>query len=482
MKTTVATGYIAPSDKEVSAMSENIGLNLKAPDFIKDVCNIQAEGRFMTHHELTYSAQKMLAKTPIKQLREKNKIHYVRPDNNVAFSSYAEAEDSFTKEHFQLADQVRHAINELPSMEIPGSPLTQAVGLLKLLAEQMNSNNKEGDGEGNGGNENQFLQKLLSKSNIDQAKKTLKDVQAMSGKERDLLKTLKDLKKNKDKPENQKSSDNGGEVSDGTMTGESDKGKEIIEAASALSDRMLRRAIQLSRKLKSVSKLKTSKITEFKEDPMENDIKSRNIKSLNELGRIRHSQFALRKAAPGLFSYRAVTQQLTTKYRGKYTDKKQLLYALIDCSGSMRVQDGSRIASAAGILINRLMAVTEGDAEVYWRFFDTRCHAVNIAKTKDEAYESIRTVLNEGAYNGGGTNFDEAIKTSVEHIKELQITSGNQLVKPEIFLVTDGECSCRTTVKDLQGIKLHSALVYHTQEEELRNITVQSGGAYLELY
>jgi uncharacterized protein with von Willebrand factor type A (vWA) domain len=156
----------------------------------------------------------------------------------------------------------------------------------------------------------------------------------------------------------------------------------------------MRNAIKISRKLKSVSKLRVSKLTKFEPDVQADEVRNRMMRSYSELGKIKSSQFSSMISAPGVFKYRAATNQYMIRERGKYTEKKQLLYILIDCSGSMVEDEGTRISLAAGVLINRLMALADGDATLYWRFFDTKSYDVTYVDNKEDAYASISTVLN----------------------------------------------------------------------------------------
>jgi uncharacterized protein with von Willebrand factor type A (vWA) domain len=135
---------------------------------------------------------------------------------------------------------------------------------------------------------------------------------------------------------------------------------------------------------------------------------------------------------------------------------------------------------AAGILVNRLMAVAKGDANVYWRFFDTSVYDVTFVDDKAKAQSSISKILQTEQYDGGGTNFDVAIKSAVEHIESLKDTM--QFAKPEIFMVTDGGCSCNLKRDDLKGIKLHAGIVADERPQQLQALVGATGGAYINFY
>jgi uncharacterized protein with von Willebrand factor type A (vWA) domain len=103
------------------------------------------------------------------------------------------------------------------------------------------------------------------------------------------------------------------------------------------------------------------------------------------------------------------------------------------------------------------MAVADGDATLYWRFFDTKSYDVTYVTNQEDAYASINTVLNEENFTGGGTNFDVALTDAVEHIMSMKETVS--FTKPEIMLVTDGACGSNFSYSNLKGVKLHTAFV-----------------------
>lgn len=470
----------------IQAAADNAGLKLKAPEFIRDVCTINAGGRFATAEEIQKRIEADLAANPIVRTGDA-RYPFARSDiqsdgrSTARFSTYAEARQTFIKDRTSLAQQARVAIEMLPSMEVPGdSPMHRAVNLLRILAEQQGENS-ENQSDGSPKNENEFLKKLLSQQNLKQAKANLKEASQLSDKEQELLDQVSKLKKqDQQPPDNPEDKDGqGGKLeADGRQQGMTAKGKRILDNAINLADRQLNEVIRISRKLKAISKLRTSKITKFVPDSEGEEIRNRQMKSFDEISRLKATQFSQMTAMPKIFNYRAATNQHMIRERGKFVEKKQLLYVIVDCSGSMTEDEGQRINMAAGILVNRLMAVASGDAQVYWRFFDTVSYEPTFVQTKEEAHSSIIKVLKEENYDGGGTNFDVAISDAVSHIESLKETM--DFAKPEIFMVTDGACSCHLKPNDLKGIKLHSALVANdTSARSLRELTEATGGAFL---
>lgn len=491
MQTTSPHGYLPPPDSEIKVAATTIGLKLDAPEFIRDVCTIRAKGEFKNPAQLTAEINKLMDRNPIRRSVETDdrggkstkRTVFVDPNTGGKFDTLSAATDCATKHFMDLSRQITDAIQMLPSLEVPGgSPMHEAINLLKLLAEQQGKNSSEG---GEGG-ENNFLQKLLSKQNLQQAKDNLDMAKGMSASERETLQQVSKLKKQSEQGEDgekngkKKSPAESDKKSDGTETGDTAGGKAVIDAAVALTDKQMQQIVKVARRLKALSKLKTSKITKFSPDVQGDQVQNRSMRDFNELGRVKSSDLGMMSANKPLFMYRAATAQLQIRERGIHTEKKQLLYMIVDCSGSMGGEGSHRINLAGGVLVNRLMAVAKGDATLYWRFFDTRLYECHYVASKDEAYGSIQTILNVGNYAGGGTNFDNALQGAVDHIGKLR-TDGGDFIKPEIMIVTDGECECRMKYSDLHGIKLHTALVADCSIQALESLTTQSGGLFMRL-
>lgn len=517
MQITTARGYLPPTDGDITEASKAIDLKMKASGFIRDVCNMNAGGRFVTPTELDGRIASELERYPIK-LQRGSPPSFARTDTSRAssYETYEEAEISFREDHKRLAKRMKDAVETLPSMEVPGnSPMEQALNLLKILSEQKNKKGKgqkgegegdgdadeegEGDGDGDGEGESDsesssrkhgtgankgkgsgmgedgeadtdLLNELLSATNMEKARENLREATDMSPSERELINNISDIKEGKDSP-----GKGGGAGKNKPDNDCKKKAKEIMKTAINLSDEQLREVVRISRKLQAFSKLKTAKETKFRADPEGDQVQNRMMKDVSEISRVRPSYLAEKQTTPRLFNMNAVTGQMQVRERGIFMEKKQLLYVAVDCSGSMA--EGKRIKLAAGILVNRLMAVAKGDAVVFWRFFDTYAHTPMSVLTESQAYESIQHALDRKNYSGGGTDFTSTLKTVVKHIEELTPTMN--LARPEVMMVTDGECSCHLTLQDMRGIKLHTALVAPMAAEDITRLTEDTGGLVL---
>lgn len=482
MQTTISRGYLPPSDVTIQTAAKSAAIKTKASSFVIDVCNLNADGRFMNVDELHTAIEKDLEeKFPIVRSSDKSRP-FKRSDNNNTYQRFSEARESFVKDNMELAQKVRHTLSSIPDTAVDGaSPMERAINLIKLLeAQQGNSSSDENESELS------QLNNLLSRENVSKAAKALSDAQDLSEKEKSLLKDLNDIKnksngKSKNNKEGKIKSDGSkGGMSDGTVTTPTGTKGKLVDSAVHLSDRQLAAIISVSRKLKAISKLNTHKVTEFAPDKAGQEVRNKSMTNLDDIARLKGTALAQMVVNKPLFNYRAVTNQFVIRERGNFKERKQLLYVLVDCSGSMRDDGFNRINMAAGVLVNRLMAVASGDAKLFWRFFDTCVHKETFVEDKHQAFDSIEYILKGDNYNGGGTNFDEAIRTSVSHIES--ISESLDIVKPEIFMVTDGDCACRLSLKDLKGIKLHTAFVASSGGgQQLKKLSTDSGGVVLQL-
>mgnify|MGYP001557783155 CR=1 FL=1 len=154
--------------------------------------------------------------------------------------------------------------------------------------------------------------------------------------------------------------------------------------------------------------------------------------------------------------------------------QKQLLFMVVDGSASM-LDDGFLGASrAAGIVMNRLQAVINGEAELYLRFFDGALREQEFhADSPASARELMRIISDPTQYLGDWTEFAGTLKAAGQRAEEILKARG--LRDPEIVLVTDGEAYV-PSLSVLGGKRL---LVFQVGEEEniaLSKLARRSGG------
>lgn len=232
----------------------------------------------------------------------------------------------------------------------------------------------------------------------------------------------------------------------------------------------LQELVRIARHLDTLSELQRGR-SKLVPDPDGEDTKLRDIRDLGELGRVNQQAYALPRR---LRIKRAIQGELDVREAHTRRAKKQLLFLVVDGTGSM-LWDGAVSASrAAGVVMNRLQAVIDGDAEVYVRFFDRNLRQAEYhAHNAESARELMRTVSDPAQYGGGDTVFDTTLDASSRRVHQL-MESGN-LREPELVFVTDGAAPI-PDVSVLRSVKMHVVQVGPHEVPELSELARQSGG------
>ncbi len=169
------------------------------------------------------------------------------------------------------------------------------------------------------------------------------------------------------------------------------------------------------------------------------DERQAQMTSMSDLTRLAANQHGLPKE---VFEARADKKQLVKRENLSPEGKKQLLYLLVDNSGSMGSQIGGvhglvtrgSLASAfCGALLRR---VGLDGGIVFLRFFDGDVSALYEARQKDD-FTPLETLVSLASYNGHSTNLLRAINTATTDIKAANAQS--ELARAEILLITDCE-------------------------------------------
>lgn len=452
IRTTPPLTYLPPTREEMAAMADQVGLGKYAPDLVEDLSNLLAGGELVAPSQYRQQVAQEAARTlPAPdslgewQLRDQSWTK----DRQRAL---AEKTESRMRYHQRVQDFLR----DLDATQMPGAtPLEKAMGWLKLLAAMPG-----GEGGGQGGDEALpiFSDEQSSGEDVaEQLEEAVGDAKSLSDEERELLDaegTGEDDEQSSDSPKNPGS--------------DPSQVRRLAEKMLRGEDELLR----VSRHLDKLSPMRVAKSNKLEADPEGDERRWRPIRNLGELHKIPQSEWALPKSYR---MYRALTGQTPVRERCVRTEKRQLLYILIDCSGSMG--NGERIAKAGGVLLNRLKAVMAGEAEVYFRFFDGSPRQEHHAATPEEAKALMTQVMSRGNYSGGSTDIRAAVQAAATRINEL-ITSGEQLYKPEICLVSDGEAAVPNR-EDLGGVRLHVFNVECAQQE-LVELARSTGGVGID--
>jgi uncharacterized protein with von Willebrand factor type A (vWA) domain len=138
------------------------------------------------------------------------------------------------------------------------------------------------------------------------------------------------------------------------------------------------------------------------------------------------------------FGYKFATKQLIVK--NPKQSGKQLLFFLIDASGSMRDEQKQQWVKA--LLLNRCDAVCKNEGELYIAFY---LHDVDLDKciklsTKTEVKEFLKNFWTFGMHSGS-TDIERSVKNVCQAIEEgklgkHKLASANN---PQIVVINDGE-------------------------------------------
>ncbi len=438
-RTTPPATYLSPSAEEMREVAGKVGLKSFSKDLVADLCNLAAGGKISPPSGYR------------RQVEEKVEAQLPAPDKDgqwrLSKGSYTKDRQAVIAEGLEKALRYhQHVCDFLQTVELekfPGtSPLEQAVNLLKLLAKK-----KGGEGGGEAGEplpiftENENSEKIGEDLN-----RLMDDIESLSDDEKELLDP------NQDAGEGEKKDGDDG-LQKMKLAEDFLRGKELM--------------LQISRNLDKLSRMQVRKSKKQEPDPAGDSVRQRPIAHFGEMSRLVKTEWALPSAYR---NFRMVTHASQVRERVTTIEKKQLLYIIIDCSGSMG--SGQRIFKAGGILMNRLKAVIDGEAELFVRLFDTSLKEEHHASTPAEAKELIKH-FTEKNYSGGSTDISGCARSAKGRIDE--IIAGGVTYKPELVIITDGDDSINLTTKDFAGTKVH-AFVVECSNSALTDLAVKSGG------
>ena len=230
--------------------------------------------------------------------------------------------------------------------------------------------------------------------------------------------------------------------------------------------------MKMSKRIDSLPGLTVSLTRQVEPDPDGREVQIRPIAGWDQMTKLTPREWTY---PPMLRAYRVASRMAMVRVKVRTVEKRQLLYILVDGSGSM---GGDSRYRAGGIVMNRLRAVKRGEAVVYVRFFDSTCwmeeYYAHDVPTAVKCMEDIRNV----EYRGGGTAIDHCARQATERIGEI-LHGGEELVKPELLVVTDGQDTVKMTLNDLGGTTMHAFVL--GANDTLVNIARQSGGVGISL-
>ncbi len=451
-RTTPPATYIPPNSEEMREVAAKVGLKGFSRDLVADLCNLAAGGAIQppsAYREIVH-----------RQVEEK----LPAPDSDGEWS----VGGGYTKDRLQainhrLEKAMRYHQNVCDFLQtvdlsaFPGrSPLEQAMSLLKLLSKQ-----EGGSGGGEGGEPLPIFQDNDRPEGVaEKLHETMELAESLDETEQEMLDPDGDWQEDAEQ--------------DGQETGSS--GLQALKVAEDLVDGSDKRAmLEISRQLDQFTKLQVRRQKLVKPDPTGDEIRTRGIKHLGELGRVSKSAWATRQQQPTYFLYQAVTGQLPVRERVTRQEKKQAIFILVDGSGSM---EGRKHHKATGVVMNRLKAVVDGDAEVWVSVFDTEMSNPMHAGNAEEARELIKQ-FRHGNFRGGGTDIASAVKAAHAFIEE-KMKAGEALWRPEVVVLTDEDSSTQGLRKsEVKGTRVHGFAI-ERKNKPLVTFAKSTGGVGIE--
>lgn len=404
---------IIPEDEIIREKAREIGVEVYAPDLIKDIVSHISGGQLKNEKELRKDIRQHVIETmpmpdsdgewryPMSKTWTKDRKKYI--------------EESVEK-HINYQRNVISFLRNVDITNMPGnSALEKALLLVNLLS-------KFDDGSVEGESLPIFHRKNINNkiSNI------MEEIEILTQEEKDFL-----------------------------VEGEFKSEIKGAEEMLALSDRNIRDILHISRELNELSQFAKSKSNQLEPDLTGEDIRIRQTRNIHELPKIRRQYWSDYIKNKKMFMYRARNNHFSVNEKCILKKKKQFIYFLIDTSSSMEKED--KIKKVQGILLNRLMAVVKGDCELWLSFFEEGLSGLYKISDKEEAIKYFNKFKNH-YYNGGGTNIPNAIKEAIKNIKENKMD--DSFMPPEIAIVTDDdESSSNIKTEDLEGNIVHSFIL-----------------------
>jgi len=422
--------YIQPSDKEIIDKAKLLGLKQFSLPLVRDVANIAAGGGYVGYEDM-YSS--IYSETTVRKDKDGNYLdvdtgQQIYNKNGDCVENYTEAVKTVATQKAEYNQNVVNFIQELDFRDAPGNtPLTKAVNIVNMVSKSQEHHAKQNGYPNPGSSQDEDSQiPIFSQDYRDQKgaeignqfNTAFDEMKRLDSEETELVTSqeteelLEEIEQNDELDNSEKR-----QLRKMALASEMTKGKDIW--------------LQMSRRLESLINFRTRSFKKTIPSIEGESVRSRPIEHIGEINKLQSSEWANPKT---LRLFRILSRKAQVRERVYTVDQKQLLYLLIDCSGSMH---GNKIHKAGGVLMNRLKAVVKGEAELFVRFFDDGVYKEHSATTAEEAVTLMRH-FEEYNFGGNGTDITKAVKKAKKDIDQ-KMADDELLVEPEIVVVTDGE-------------------------------------------
>jgi len=205
----------------------------------------------------------------------------------------------------------------------------------------------------------------------------------------------------------------------------------------------------------------------------EKDWRVTNMKNMTDLPKVLPYQFLFPDA---MFDKMLLDKDLKIKQYQSRRKKKQVLYLLIDASGSMS-QLNQLVAN--GIAVAYIRKAISEQSTYFFRFFDDKVFDLHTVDDEASAVKEIDYLLSN-QHSRGGTSIDRALRKAIEDINNPKLfkqdkNDGNKeelYDRADILIITDGEDNVRVSEENLAQNKvvLHSFLL-EQDNDQLKKIS-----------
>jgi Mg-chelatase subunit ChlD len=445
---------------EMRQKATELGLKAWSSDLVEDLVNVNAGGTYVSPGPLEEACEERAVEiSSVVHGEEDSRYRSLPGGRSLYHNAYydsdsgsasrrAEAESKTAwKDHLnQYHTNAQEFVNAADFSECEGkSPLERAMNYVRLMSEK--DLPEHSDTHGADETANPLFSSINMKGMADEINERVILVNETS------MEELQDL-----------------EPGVGKEVGSEAKGSKAEIASNFTAEDWV--WLRMSKKIDSLPSMVTSLSREQVADPDGREVRVRPIESWDEVNKLTPREWTY---PPVLRAYRIASRVAMIREKVKTVVKRQLLYILVDGSGSM---SGRKTYQAGGIVMNRLRAVKRGDAVVYVRFFDASCWKDEYHAWDEASAVKCMADVKDVYYGGGGTAIDHCARQATARVEEI-LGSGDQLTKPELLVVTDGQDGVSLTLNDLKGTTMH-AFVLGTNQE-LVNIARQSGGVGIEI-
>lgn len=190
----------------------------------------------------------------------------------------------------------------------------------------------------------------------------------------------------------------------------------------------------------------------------DNSVDVRKMQDTSDLMRLLPSQHAM---PSDLFYLKFAKKELLCREFMSKKERRQILYVLLDVSGSMR---GTKVMMVASVVLALLRKVIKNGDHYFLRFFDERTSELHEASDLKSAQKlAVEVVRN--AFSGGGTNIHHALMTALADIKEATKDRKRkaQMKDAQVLLLTDGldwTLDAEAIIKEKEEIQIHSVVIH----------------------